>query len=114
MVSAERYAAAKKVAKKAPAKKTAKMSAPRNPALESFKQRVIDATMEHPDGCSSGRREFLEGLGLEFPVIKQKFMVEFEYSDHDEESIMEDEIRRALTAYIQFDDVKITEVANES
>ena len=106
--------AAKKMPAKKVVKKVAKMSTPRNVALESFKQRVIDATMEHPDGCTSGRKEFLEGLGLEFPVIKQKFMVEFEYSDYDGESIMEDEIRRALTSYIAFDDVKITEVANES
>lgn len=94
-------------AKKA-TKKVAKRSAASNPALEAFKQMVVDTVMNYPDGCAQGRRDFLEGLGLEYPAIKRSFTVELTL-DADNDLIDESDIRSAIGRYIEYYNLIVTE-----
>lgn len=61
--------------------------------LENLKQRVITATMEHPSGCTSGKRAFLRDVGLSADADLEGqyvFTVKLDLSEDEIDSISED------------------------
>jgi hypothetical protein len=49
-------------------------------ALSAFKEQVVETTVEWDGGCRSGKEEFLDSLGLEWPSVTVTVTATFEYS----------------------------------
>lgn len=53
--------------------------------LDSFKEKVVETVVAWDGGCQSGKTEFLEELGLEWPSTAVTITISFEYKGDAEE-----------------------------
>ena len=84
--------------------------------LENFKKQVVSTTVEWEGGCDSGKQQFLEELGLEFPTSKVRISLEavLDPDGYSVSSISEliDNIKKynEISADVVYDTIVVEEV----